>query len=46
VAAALNKALTPHGESIFLPFSMGFRPGRSVWRLLAELEQAGLREGC
>jgi hypothetical protein len=40
LAAALNKALTPFWETKFLPMSMGFRPRRSVWQLLAELEHS------
>jgi hypothetical protein len=43
VASALNRALGPLWESVFVPFSMGFRPGRGVWRLLAELEAAAAR---
>jgi DSBA-like thioredoxin domain len=44
VAAALHRALEPLWERTFLPWSMGFRPGRSVWRLLAELEATMVRE--
>jgi hypothetical protein len=40
LAAALNKALTPLWETVFLPMSMGFRPRRGVWQLLAELEHS------
>jgi RNA-directed DNA polymerase len=45
LAAALNRAMEPVWEPVFLPFSMGFRPRRGVWRLLAELEAAITREG-
>jgi hypothetical protein len=38
LSAALNGALTPFWEKIFLPQSMGFRPGRSTWHVLAELD--------
>jgi RNA-directed DNA polymerase len=44
LAAALHHALEPLWEKMFLPWSMGFRPGRSVWRLLAELEAIILKE--
>jgi hypothetical protein len=44
VAAALNNALGPLWESVFLPCSYGFRPRRSVWLLLAELGAAMARE--
>jgi hypothetical protein len=37
VASALNNALSPYFERIFLPRSYGFRPGRSTWTLLAQL---------
>ena len=40
VSSALHRALTPLWEAVFLPRSMGFRPGRSAWGLLAELELA------
>src|SRR5262245_51919533 len=46
VSAALNKAMTPFWESVFLPCSMGFRPGRGVWHLLAELESEMLNQKC
>lgn len=39
VAAALHQAMERVWEPVFLPNSMGFRPGRGVLRLLAELEQ-------
>jgi retron-type reverse transcriptase len=43
VAAALNDALSPYWETVFFPGSMGFRPGRGVWTLLAELEAVMVR---
>src|SRR5262245_26554116 len=46
VSAALNKAMTPFWESIFLPCSMGFRPNRDVRHLLAELEMQMLNQKC
>jgi hypothetical protein len=45
LAAALHTALEPFWETVFLPMSMGFRPGRDTWRLLAELEATMVREG-
>ena len=39
LAAALHEAMERVWEPIFLPASMGFRPGRGVLRLLAELER-------
>jgi hypothetical protein len=45
VASALNTALGPLWESVFLPCSHGFRPGRGVWTLLAALGAAMSREG-
>jgi hypothetical protein len=39
VASAVNEALTPLWESIFLSGSMGFRPRRGPWDMLIELEQ-------
>jgi hypothetical protein len=45
VAAALHNATEPLWESVFLPCSHGFRPGRGVWTLLAELGAAISREG-
>jgi hypothetical protein len=45
VAAALNGALTPFWEGVFLPGSMGFRPGRGAWRLLAALEATVVGRG-
>src|SRR5262245_28718143 len=38
ISAAVHEALTPLWETIFLPTSMGFRPGRGVHRMLAEIE--------
>src|SRR5260370_22399799 len=37
VASALERALAPFWSRVFLPGSMGFRPGRAVWRMLAPL---------
>jgi hypothetical protein len=45
LAAALHNATEPLWESTFLPCSHGFRPGRGVWTLLAELGAAMSREG-
>jgi RNA-directed DNA polymerase len=45
VAAALNTALGPLWEAVFLPCSYGFRKDRGVWLLLAELAAAMSREG-
>ena len=42
VAGAVNLALKPHWEQILLPCCYGFRPHRSVGRLLAELEAAAI----
>jgi RNA-directed DNA polymerase len=42
VATALNQAMQPVWEPVFLPQSMGFRPNRGVRRLLAELERVML----
>jgi len=39
LAAAINRAMEPIWERVFLPWSMGFRPGRGVWQLLVELER-------
>jgi hypothetical protein len=44
VSAALNNALGPLWESVFLPCSHGFRPGRGTWTLLAELAAAMARQ--
>jgi hypothetical protein len=38
VATALRRAMEPLWEAQFLPESMGFRPGRSTFHLLASLE--------
>jgi hypothetical protein len=42
VATALHQAMERVWEPVFLPCSMGFRPGRGVLRLLAELERSML----
>jgi retron-type reverse transcriptase len=39
VASALNEALTPVWENIFLPNSMGFRLRRGPWDMLIQLEK-------
>jgi hypothetical protein len=39
VAKALNEALTPFWEKVFLPGSHGFRPDLSSWTMLASLEE-------
>ncbi len=39
LATALYQAMERVWEPVFLPCSMGFRPGRGVLRLLAELER-------
>jgi RNA-directed DNA polymerase len=44
LSSALNRAMEPLWESIYLPMSFGFRPGRGVWHLLAELESIVIRE--
>jgi hypothetical protein len=45
VAAALNEGLTPYWETVFLPCSMGFWPGRGAWAVLAKLGQVMAEEG-
>jgi hypothetical protein len=45
VSAALNDALAPFWETVFLPSSMGFRRGRGVWRMLAEQEAVVVGQG-
>jgi RNA-directed DNA polymerase len=45
VSAALNRALTPWWERLFLPGSVGYRPGVSTWDLLARLEHALTSQG-
>jgi len=37
VGKALHEALQPIWESIYLPQSFGFRPGRSPWQMLAAI---------
>jgi hypothetical protein len=44
VAAALNRALEPLWETTFLDGSMGFRPDRGSWRMLAEMEAVMTRD--
>lgn len=44
VSKALHEAMLPYWETVFLPRSMGFRPGRSAWHLLAELEAVMVKE--
>jgi hypothetical protein len=39
LATALHQAMERVWEPVFLPCSMGFRPGRGVLRLLAELQR-------
>jgi hypothetical protein len=46
VAAALHQAMQGVWEPVFLPSSMGFRPGRGVRRLLAELECVMIDSDC
>jgi retron-type reverse transcriptase len=45
VAKALDLAFKDYWETVFLPGSFGFRPGRSTWGLLANLEAAMIRTG-
>src|SRR5262245_50111684 len=45
VGKALHNAFTPLWEGRFLPCSYGFRPRRSTWTLLADLEVAMERQG-
>jgi RNA-directed DNA polymerase len=45
IAAALNTAMTPFWETLFLPGSMGFRPNRGPWDMLIRLEKAMVEEG-
>jgi RNA-directed DNA polymerase len=45
VGKALHNAFTPLWERRFLPCSYGFRPRRSTWTLLADLEVAMERQG-
>lgn len=46
LSAALNTALTPMWEKLFLPQSMGFRPNRSPWTLLINMEKDMIRHGA
>jgi RNA-directed DNA polymerase len=45
VAAALAGALTPLLEQTFLNMSWGFRPGRNVWGMLADMERVMVGQG-
>jgi RNA-directed DNA polymerase len=45
VAAALAGALTPLLEKEFLDMSWGFRPGRGVWGMLADMERVMVGQG-
>jgi hypothetical protein len=45
VAKAVNEAMVPYWETIFLDGSHGFRPDRSNWTLLAQLERAVVEQG-
>ena len=38
VGKALHESLQPFWEKVYLRNSFGFRPGRSAWQMLAELE--------
>jgi RNA-directed DNA polymerase len=44
VANALSIALTPMWEKVFLPASMGFRPGVGAWNVLAAVESVVLEQ--
>jgi hypothetical protein len=44
VSRALAEALTPLWERVFLPQSMGFRPHRGVWDMLAAVERIILEQ--
>src|SRR5215469_14121009 len=46
VAAAVNNAMTPFWENIFLPGSMGFRPHRGPWDMLIQLERTMVEQDC
>ena len=43
VAKALHQALSPIWEKVFLPCSFGYRPGLSIWRMLATIEAEMIR---
>jgi RNA-directed DNA polymerase len=45
VGRALHNAFTPLWEKRFLPCSYGFRPRRSTWTLLADLEVSMEKQG-
>ena len=44
VAKALQEALTPLLEPLFLPGVYGFRPGRSVWDMLLAIEKTAMEQ--
>lgn len=46
VGKAVNEALCPYWESIFLGCSYGFRPGRGTWDMLAGLEAEMIDGNC
>ena len=43
-AKALQEAITPVLDRLFLPGSMGFRPGRGVWDVLLGIERTAIQE--
>ena len=38
LGAVFHHALQPYWETVFVPWSFGFRPNRGTWALLAQLE--------
>jgi retron-type reverse transcriptase len=44
LAKALHQALDPLYDSVFLDGSYGYRPGRSTWQMLADLEARMVEE--
>ena len=44
VSAALNKALTPFWDKLFLDGSFGFRPNRGPWDMLLALEKTIIQQ--
>jgi hypothetical protein len=44
VESALQRALQPFWEQVFLDNSYGFRPRKSIWQLLARLERLAIQE--